>query len=137
MFAVSRAVLAILQVRYMNQVLDTAPSHAPSSQGRQGLGLEFTNQRSVSSVLTGPSDHHDLRPQEIADAGLKVCSSPLLYFCLCLHLMQHICLLPASSMHMSGAAHEYVCWKAVPSVLFWNMSTHPRAYTNLLAYAVY
>ena len=54
----------------MNQVLD-GPSHAPSSQGRQGLGLEFTNQRSVSSVLIGPSEH-DLRPQEIADAGLKV-----------------------------------------------------------------
>ena len=61
----------MLQVKYMNQVLD-GPSHAPSSQGRQGLGLEFTNQRSVSSVLTGPSEH-DLRPQEIADAGLKVC----------------------------------------------------------------
>lgn len=56
----------------MNQVLDAGATHASSAQGRQGLGLELTNQRSVSSVLTGPSEH-DLHPQEIADAGLKVC----------------------------------------------------------------
>ena len=109
MFAVSGTVLVTMQVRYMNQVLDASPSHAPSSQGRQGLGLEFTNQRSVSSVLTGPSDHYDLRPQEIADAGLKVCSSILLDLCLCQHLMKDICLLPASSIYMFGAAHEHVC----------------------------
>ena len=68
----------------MNQVLDASPSHAPSSQGRQGLGLELTNQRSVSSVLTGPSEH-DLHPQEIADAGLKVCCCILRLLSLCLH----------------------------------------------------
>ena len=72
----------------MNQVLDAAPSYAPSSQGRQGLGLEFTNQRSVSSVLTGPSEY-DLQPQEIADAGLKVrCCILLQLLCLCLHFME-------------------------------------------------
>lgn len=58
----------------MNQVLDAGATHAPSTQGRQGLGLELTNQRSVSSILTGPSED-DLHPQEIADAGLKVCRS--------------------------------------------------------------
>lgn len=118
MFAVSGTVLVTMQVRYMNQVLDAGPSHAPSSQGRQGLGLEFTNQRSVSSVLTGPSDHHDLPPQEIADSGLKVCSSILLFLCLCLRLMKHICLLIASSIYSFDAAHEQVCWQAVTSVLF-------------------
>lgn len=69
----------------MNQVLDAGPSHAPGSQGRQGLGLELTNQRSVSSVLTGPSEV-DLRPQEIAEAGLKVRLNSFLEFaslCVC------------------------------------------------------
>lgn len=58
----------------MNQVLDASPNHVAGSQamGRQGLGLELTNQRSVSSVLTKVSEY-DLHPQEIADAGLKVC----------------------------------------------------------------
>ncbi|KAL3133656.1 hypothetical protein ABBQ32_008167 [Trebouxia sp. C0010 RCD-2024] len=60
----------VTKVKYMNQVLDAGATHAPSTQGRQGLGLELTNQRSVSSILTGPSED-DLHPQEIADAGLK------------------------------------------------------------------
>lgn len=57
----------------MNQVLDANPSGKPMGQsmGRQGLGYELTNQRSVSSVLTKASEY-DLHPQEIADAGLKV-----------------------------------------------------------------
>ena len=59
----------------MNEVLDDgSPSSKSTGQslGRQGLGLELTNQRSVSSVLTKTSEY-DLHPQEIADAGLKVC----------------------------------------------------------------
>ena len=62
-----------LQVRYMNEVLDASPSNkfGGQSMGRQGLGLEMTNQRSVSSVLTKASDYN-LHPQQIADAGLKV-----------------------------------------------------------------
>ena len=62
-----------LQVRYMNEVLDAGPTDKIGGQGmgRQGLGLEMTNQRSVSSVLTKASEYN-LHPQEIADAGLKV-----------------------------------------------------------------
>lgn len=64
------------QVTYMNQVLDASPSSKPLSQsmGRQGLGLELTNQRSVSSVLTKATEYN-LHPQQIADAGLQVISS--------------------------------------------------------------
>ena len=60
----------------MNQVLDASPSSTPLSQsiGRQGLGLELTNQRSVSSVLTKATEYN-LHPQQIADAGLQVISS--------------------------------------------------------------
>ena len=105
----------------MNQVLD-GPSHAPSSQGRQGLGLEFTNQRSVSSVLTGPSEH-DLRPQEIADAGLKV---GCCMFCL---LSLHLCsislcpvvangiLLVASSCNACLKAWSRALWRTVQLAL--------------------
>jgi hypothetical protein len=62
-----------LQVRYMNEVLDGSPTGkiGGQSMGRQGLGLELTNQRSVSSVLTKASEYN-LHPQEIADAGLRV-----------------------------------------------------------------
>ena len=62
-----------LQVRYMNEVLDASPTNkfGGQSMGRQGLGLEMTNQRSVSSVLTKASEYN-LHPQQIADAGLKV-----------------------------------------------------------------
>ena len=57
----------------MNEVLDEQPPSAAANQlmGRQGLGLELTNQRSVNSVLTKTSQY-DLHPQEIANAGLKV-----------------------------------------------------------------
>lgn len=55
----------------MNEVLDASPSGKSASQGRQHLGLEMTNQRSVSSVLTKATEYN-LHPQEIADAGLKV-----------------------------------------------------------------
>ena len=55
----------------MNEVLDDSSPRAAQSLGRQGLGLELTNQRSVSSVLTKVSEY-DLDPQQIADAGLKV-----------------------------------------------------------------
>lgn len=60
------------KVRYMNEVLEASPTNkfGGQSMGRQGLGLEMTNQRSVSSVLTKASEYN-LHPQEIADAGLK------------------------------------------------------------------
>ena len=65
------------QVREMNSAIEgTSGENKGQTSARKGLGLETTNQRSVSSisddasgVLTKPPGLH---PQAIADAGVKV-----------------------------------------------------------------
>ena len=55
----------------MNSVIDDNVALTSSqTAARKGLGLETTNQRSVSSVLTKTSG---INPQQIADAGQQVC----------------------------------------------------------------
>ena len=117
-------VLVSSQVKYMNQVLDAGASQAPSTQGRQGLGLELTNQRSVSSVLTGPSEH-DLRPQEIADAGLKVCPVSFRNCFLC--VMQTICPFADHRHHSTMHEHATQCMPICPeglSQVYWFCAVH-------------
>ena len=54
----------------MNSVIDDSVALTSSqTAARKGLGLETTNQRSVSSVLTKFSG---INPQQIADAGQQV-----------------------------------------------------------------
>lgn len=54
----------------MNSVIDDSVALTSSqTAARKGLGLETTNQRSVSSVLTKTSG---INPQQIADAGQQV-----------------------------------------------------------------
>ncbi len=78
----------------MNEVLDASPTgkFGGQSMGRQGLGLEMTNQRSVSSVLTKASEYN-LHPQQIADAGLKVRE--------CEACLKRVCPLLANASSMS------------------------------------
>lgn len=61
-----------LQVKEMNTAIDDSVAVSSSqSAARNGLGLETTNQRSVSSVLSKSSG---INPQQIADAGQQVCT---------------------------------------------------------------
>ena len=105
----------------MNEVLDASPTgkFGGQSMGRQGLGLEMTNQRSVSSVLTKASEYN-LHPQDIADAGLKVrvkmhassVSAPCLLMHQACHAKQVLtCLIcnPNSEIHASVCFADRIC----------------------------